>query len=394
MKKLFALFFILILFTNKFVFADDEKGIQFEKGNWTEILSKAAKENKIVFLDAYASWCGPCKWMAKNVFTNDTVTEYYSKYFINAKIDMEKGEGIEIAKKYGVWAYPTFLYINGKGELIHRTCGSCPTNVFIQNGVDALNPETQLASIKKKFEANPNDTKLAVKFFGMMESACMKLDFELAKYFETQKESELTSVTNWKIMNQFLTDYNSREFKYLVSNNDKFAKLYSKDTVENKIQNVYETSLKDLIRAKDTKGYESLKGIIKKSGLSNGEKIILNSDLVYFQKNKDWNNYGKVAEKLANKYGKDDYYLLNNISWTVFENFDDKGMLSNAEKWAKHSTDLKDLYFNNDTYANILFKIGKKNEAKSVAEKAIELAKKEGADYKDTEELLNKINGK
>jgi uncharacterized protein YyaL (SSP411 family) len=59
---------------------------------------KAKKENKLIFVDAYASWCGPCKLMVKNIFPLKTVGDYYNSHFINAKIDMEKGEGIELAK--------------------------------------------------------------------------------------------------------------------------------------------------------------------------------------------------------------------------------------------------------------------------------------------------------
>ena len=87
------------------------QGMQFETGSFEEIKAKAKKENKLIFLDAYTTWCGPCKWMAKTVFTNDTVAQYYNANFINAKIDMEKGEGIELAKKYAVRCYPNLLMV-------------------------------------------------------------------------------------------------------------------------------------------------------------------------------------------------------------------------------------------------------------------------------------------
>ena len=391
MKNIIILLFILI-FANQ-VFPEEEKGIQFENGTWSEILSKAAKENKLVFLDAFASWCGPCKWMAKNVFTNDSAAEFYNKYFINAQIDMEKGEGVEIAKKYGIRAYPTFLYVNSNGELIHRTCGSCPVKNFIQNGRDALNPETQLAAIKARFEGNTNNSDLAIKYFSVMESGCMQFDSELSKYFNTQKKSDLTSAVNWEIINRFLTDYNSDAFKYLISHKKDFINLYSEKDVNEKVYNVYAASLNQLIRSKNSNEYEKLKKEILQSGISNTDEMISKADLIFYQRNKEWKQYLETAEKLANTYCKDDFNVLNNISWTIFENFNDKSSLLKAEKWAKHSVVLRDMYFNNDTYANILFKLGKKKEAKITAEKAIDLAKKEKADYQETQDLLNKING-
>ena len=72
------------------------KYIQFETKTFAEIKALAKAQNKLIFLDAYTSWCGPCKYMAKNIFTNDTVADFYNSRFINAKIDMEKGEGVEL----------------------------------------------------------------------------------------------------------------------------------------------------------------------------------------------------------------------------------------------------------------------------------------------------------
>lgn len=391
MRKSALLLFLVLAFSVNQAAVPSGEGIKFETGKWSEILAKAQKENKLIFLDAFASWCGPCKWMAKNIFTNDTAAAFYNKNFVNAKIDMEKGEGIEIAKKYGVQAYPTLLYINGNGELVHRTCGSTPTQEFINNGKNALNPEKQLASLKKKFEKNSSDAKTAVAYFNMAEQGCMSVDQEVSEYLKSQKESDLKSKANWNIIKRFLTNADTREFNYVLKNKKEFAKLYSKDSVDEKIVNVYETSLRNLLRLKDNDGYSKLKEKIRKSGDSNAEKVILKSDMTMYQKNKDWTNYAKTADKYVNKYAMKDAQALNSVAWTFYENVSDKKMLQKAEKWAKKSTELTDQYFNNDTYAAVLYKNGKMKEAEKIALKAIDKAKKEGADYKETEELLQKI---
>ena len=85
------------------------QGIKFEDTNFSTILAKAKKENKLIFVDSYASWCGPCKLMVKNVFPQKAVGDYYNSHFVNAKIDMEKGEGIDLAHKYNVIVFPTYL---------------------------------------------------------------------------------------------------------------------------------------------------------------------------------------------------------------------------------------------------------------------------------------------
>ena len=100
-----------------------EKGIQFTDAKWAEILKKAKAENKIIFFDAYTTWCGPCKLMQKNVFTRDDVAAVFNKDFINVKYDMESGEGLKLASKYPLEAYPTLFFIDPDGKIVKQVIG-------------------------------------------------------------------------------------------------------------------------------------------------------------------------------------------------------------------------------------------------------------------------------
>ncbi len=102
---------------------ESSKGIQFESGSWNEVLQLAKKENKLIFLDIYASWCGPCKLLKSRTFPNEIVGDFFNKNFINYALDAEKGEGVQLAGKFNITGYPTLLFVNGKGELIARTMG-------------------------------------------------------------------------------------------------------------------------------------------------------------------------------------------------------------------------------------------------------------------------------
>lgn len=104
------------------------QGIIFEKGTFKEALKKAEKENKLVFIDFYTVWCGPCKRLDKEVFTQKDIGDFYNAHFINFKVDAEKGEGIKLKKKYGIKSYPTLIFVNSKGELIHKKIGISKNN--------------------------------------------------------------------------------------------------------------------------------------------------------------------------------------------------------------------------------------------------------------------------
>lgn len=374
--------------------AETEMGIKFNHSSWSEIVAEAKKEHKIIFLDAYASWCGPCKWMAKNVFTNEEAAAYYNQTFVCAKIDMEKGEGIELAKKYNVKSYPTLLYIDENETMVHRTCGVEYTtefaSVFIQDGKNAASPEKRFATLRKSFESNSNFTN-TLAYVSALERGCLPYDTELKRYFETQKESSLASSENWGMISKFVNDPSSREFNFLLANKEAFAKQHTQDSVNEKILSVYDEGLYKAIKSKNDQDYLALKKKIESAGIKSGEEILLKNDMDYYQNKKDWNNYALSAVAYLDKYGKNNAQELNSAAWTFYEQVTDRTMLQHAESWVQQAVQIKNIYAFNDTYAAVLYKLGKKQQAQDAAEKAIEIAKQEKSDYQSTSELLEKI---
>jgi thioredoxin 1 len=114
-------------------------GIRFFSGDWKDALAKAKRENKCIFFDAYASWCGPCKTMDSVVYTDSKVAAYFNKKFISFRIDMEKGEGPDLARKYpSIDGYPSLLFFGSDGRLIKTLLGSRTAPVLIVEAKYAL----------------------------------------------------------------------------------------------------------------------------------------------------------------------------------------------------------------------------------------------------------------
>lgn len=119
----------------------DDNGIQFTDAAWKDILKKAKAEKKIIFLDAYASWCGPCKTLQKKVFTQKAVGDLYNARFINVKMDMEKGEGPALSQLYPLEAYPTMLYIDSDGRVLKKIIGLHTPEDLIAIGKSVKQPQ-------------------------------------------------------------------------------------------------------------------------------------------------------------------------------------------------------------------------------------------------------------
>lgn len=114
------------------------EGIKFVEENWAKARAEAKKQNKLIFLDAYTSWCGPCKMLKRNTFPDKEAGEFFNKNFINVALDMEKGDGPAVAQTYQVNAYPTLIITNADGNLITYTRGYIDARQLIEFGKHGL----------------------------------------------------------------------------------------------------------------------------------------------------------------------------------------------------------------------------------------------------------------
>ncbi len=135
MRGLKSLLFTVSLLTSLLASAQ----ISFFEGTWEDALKQAQKKNKVIFVDAFTDWCGPCKMMSAQTFTNTEVGTFFNDNFINVKLDMEKGEGPSFAKTYQVNAYPTLLFINpGSKEIVHKVLGFRNSDLFLNEAKTAV----------------------------------------------------------------------------------------------------------------------------------------------------------------------------------------------------------------------------------------------------------------
>lgn len=114
------------------------KGIKFIENDWDKALQTAKAENKLVFLDIYATWCGPCKMLKKYTFTDSAVGDFFNNKFINVSVDGEKGVGPRLAQQYSIEGYPTLVVADATGKPVLLTAGFIPASTLMQFANEAL----------------------------------------------------------------------------------------------------------------------------------------------------------------------------------------------------------------------------------------------------------------
>lgn len=374
---LLALFAVLTLHA--------QEGMVFAEGNWESILAQAKKQDKVIFLDAYASWCGPCKKLAKEIFPDSEVGDYYNANFINVSMDMEKGEGIELAKTFNVQVYPTLLFINSDGKIVHRTAGFMPVAQFVQLGKDANNPDRSLAGMQARFEAGERDPDFLHAYTSTAARAMDGSHKQVVEAFlKTQEDWSKKSTINYIF--EFLEDIDSKAFDYMLNNKQAFVDMFGEDAVDSKINRIINSQI---YSGEGPISLDEIDALYKKAFPDKAAQLSANFKMNYYRRAKDTDKFAEAAINYFDEYPSDNASQLNNIAWTFYEEVDDKAMLEKAAGWAQKSVEIDGRYYNYDTLAAIHSKLGNNQKAIDAAKKAIELAKASGEDYQATQEMLD-----
>lgn len=161
--KLKELFSVIVLLC--FVASVQAAGIQFDHLSLAQAKAKAKKENKLIFIDVYATWCGPCKWLSKSVFPDAELGEYYNANFVSLKIDGEKGEGPDMMNRFDLGAYPSLLFLDADGNLLKKVEGGIGADQLLSLGKGVANPEeTDWYKAKQEFDAGNRDLEFLEEY--------------------------------------------------------------------------------------------------------------------------------------------------------------------------------------------------------------------------------------
>ena len=417
-------------------------GIEFEHGTWKEVLAKAQQTNKPIFVDVYTSWCGPCKKMSKEIFPLAEVGKVYNANFICFQIDAEKGEGIEIAKKYNVKAYPTYLFIKADGKLFYNSIGAMEATDFFaitNKALAEMNDPKRIAIWDKEYAEKKGDPKFILDYMGKRTILGMSNETLFDEYLRLIPKEELASDIVVKIYMKEgpQMKVNSFAFENLLKNKDKYIGKLSGYVYVNLLAGVMNT-MHDAAKLKDEQllatAMTAYDQIPKISTLKQKDEIYME----YYQRTAKTDNYLKHATSFCNNYlmkmsldslDKKDridvqmieklassgalakldstqlaevkqYTLhaqrnrisesLNNIAWEVFKKVSDKNALQDALRWSKRSLELSP---NNaawlDTYANLLYKLELKEDAIAKEEETLRYVDKKG--IKGYTETLRKM---
>ncbi|NNE27349.1 MAG: thioredoxin family protein [Saprospiraceae bacterium] len=368
----------LIIFNCLLLIQLSGQGIEFFEGTWQEALEVANKEGKAVFIDAYAVWCGPCKRMAREVFTKKDVGEFYNENFINVKLDMEKSDGLSFGKKYPVYAYPTLYYLKGDGEVLKSHKGGQSVTGLINLGKSALRSNDTSGDFVEEYEAGNRDIELMIGYV----SALNKVGKPSKKISNDYINSE-PNITNDQ-MAEFLmaavVDADSKLFDRLL---ELEREAVQNTSMEDYTKVVHNAVLKTTKKAIDFEYPELFHQAIDKfvsTGIPNKEQFELEASMQFHSLSGNYDQWVKLSKKYLKKFGKKDPSLYTVQIAVANSEFDYvEAAHDYINELYQSLIDRDDSLDNYYAYTNNLLNKKQYDEALKVAEEAL----KKGRDRKE-----------
>ncbi|MBK7939025.1 MAG: thioredoxin family protein [Lewinellaceae bacterium] len=364
MKSILSLTLVLTTLT-----ALSAQGIEFFHGTWAEAREKAKAEEKLIFVDAFASWCGPCKRMAATVFPDEKVGSYFNANFINLKIDMEKAENAEFAGQYPVSAYPTLLFLDGSGKIVQKAVGAKSADQLLEFAQKVLGKADKSGDYEKEYNEGKRDPEFLLNYVRALNAAGKSSLKITNDYLNTQKD--LNTDINLRFLLEGTVEADSRVFDLLVQNQQKASVLLGGDKVNARIESACKKTVKKAIEFKSEELLADAKAKMKTARPDRAEAFAWEADMNYYAATKDSKNYLKAAQSYQKGEVKNNAARLHDLVISLLRAFPEESkVLDQAEKWSKNAAEnggLPEYYL---TLAEVYKRQGDKTKARFTAEKA------------------------
>ncbi|MBP3303780.1 MAG: thioredoxin family protein [Muribaculaceae bacterium] len=222
---------------------------EFRHITFDEAKTAAKAEGKLIFVDFYTQWCGPCKRMAANVFPKKEIGDYLNPNFVCLKLDAE-AEGAELAKTMDVKAYPTFMVFDAEGKKLGSFAGMKDGQEFFTAVEICKNPDLSPERVTARYEAGERTPEVVRAYaINIVDNArdYMAAFYKAGKiiddYYDSLTEQQRLNPENHFLFDTYTTGYNTPRVQFMIANRDRFDASKSNDIAEQiKRQMTYEAT--------------------------------------------------------------------------------------------------------------------------------------------------------
>jgi thiol-disulfide isomerase/thioredoxin len=260
--QLRLLFVITLNLLTTLAVAQQTAGIRFAQGNWQELVALAEKEQRPIFVDVYTDWCAPCKLMDATVFKEKLVGDKYNKAFVCYKLNAEKGEGRELAKQFNIKAYPTFLFLNSSGFLLHKVVGEKASAPFLAIADEALGKvadKDQLGNLEAAFRKGNRQPSFLRKYIVAKAALDMDNSDAFTELIKAWPADSLKTATTLLFIGRYLNGLQTPALQILMQNYNSLNQDIRAQIKPRLYNQVVDRGLDFVVSAKRLLEYEQLR---------------------------------------------------------------------------------------------------------------------------------------
>lgn len=329
-KGILFLFFCLIM---QCVHAQGE-GVVFQPLSFAEAMQKAAQEKKLIFIDFYTEWCGPCKQMSREVFPQGKVGDWFNPRFVCLKVDAEKGEGKELAQKYRVRAYPTFVVLKADGTEVYTTSGARPADEFVEKIRKGIDPKWSPEGLTRRYKKGERDPEL-VKDYAILQLEGGHTDEGLQvinDYFKSLSPKKRVKAENFFLYSEFAMRLSDEKARYMLDNKERFVKANGLEPVETLLRNWLRIELIPYTTLRSPQpaapeGLQQVKALIDRAALTDKGTLPELVEIAEVRVTGDWKKYlEKCREKFPTLDKGSRFSILLNMTELMNESEEIKSM--------------------------------------------------------------------
>ena len=305
-------FFIILalLWTMSVIAHAQTQGIAFESTrSWKKIVEKARGENKLIFADCYADWCGPCKELASRVFTQKEVGDFFNSHFVNVQFNVEKdADGKANAARWGVTSLPTLVFIDPETEqVVGKLVGAGDAAWLLKGARDALDPAKRLDALVARYNAGEREPTFLSEFVRALGNAGMNDQVQqvVKGWLEGLPLDQLATPKAWQMIMQFENDPLSKTLQRVREHIDQFYAIplaNQRAAVDSKltgamVQTAMEFAMNPNLAIYEQERYDSFITYLEQAKESPGKmmaSVWLNTSLL--SRNNDWKQMLEVIQ--------------------------------------------------------------------------------------------------
>lgn len=409
MNKFSLLLILSILLFSPY--ADAQK-INFKEMSYAEVLSSLSDADGMACLYFHFQGCGACARMEKEVFTLDSVAEFFNAQFLNVSVDTRSPQGIKVNEHFGITMHPTFVFLDKNGNIVHQTQFS-DAKLFMAHARRALNPESSLQFFKNEYAEGNRDPQFLFEYSYMMRDAG-ELDSSLVlDYLNSQSYEDLDLEKNRRYIYEFclLPDFsqtitvNHPAYRHLLEKRLLYGEIFDQKQVDIRILFL---SVDAMAVTMDVAEFDRLNQNIT-DFMNQGEQYfelmdgrtmaVMDTDrldewmrLKLYQRMGEEEKYHEMLKQWVAVFWNN-WEKLNEHAWMFVQvpNSTEKEII-HAIECVRQSIAIEANYFNLDTYAHLLELQGKNEEAMKHALRAVAKAQKASISHKTTDRLIERLN--